>query len=83
MADEQAFVDRTRSEVRTFLDAWETLLAAHNEYTRLGGNANADLDTVNYGDIDKTKFLAIMSSIEALEMTMGAGSGTNLYEGAA
>jgi hypothetical protein len=82
MADEQSFVSRHRSDLRTFLNAWETLIGNLGEYDRLGSASNPDLDTVSYDDIDKAKFVATFTSISNLKVLIDGADGTNLYEGA-
>ena len=83
MADEQVFVDRTRSEVRTFLNSYETLVNALAEYDRLGSATNPDLDAVVWNDIDKVKFIAVFNTVSSFKALMDGPHGTVLYEGAA
>ena len=83
MAKTSAHIDKARSAARTLLNAFELMRGVSEEYTELGAAAWPDLDTANFDDIDKTKFVAMWTAYNNVRITLEAWNNErDLYEAA-
>jgi len=83
MAKTSAHIDRARSAARILLNAFEQMRAVSEEYTALGAASWADLDTANFDDIDKAKFIAMWTAYNQVRIALETGTNErDLYEAA-
>jgi len=84
MADAQInnYVTRLRDQAAGLLNDYNDLVAAADEWTKLGYSAQiiqGELDGLNL-DVTGTEIAAVITSIANLVTYMNAGNGTNLYK---